>query len=345
MLLAGGCLSASASGLLLCPALSGDPLAILARVQGRGLQLGNCTGAVALEDRVAVCAESAGQLPTDVRIAAHQSNEHVLLLPSGKPRDPVPQRVRRGIDRCQRLARLSRRRHQVFVQPQEVDHSSQRTGQVAKTRRDGRLELVLLQHPGLHREQPRQVEQPAVTHRQLRTHRNDRAERLLGVLVPVLVLLLARQRHDHAVAGSPGAGGVGRAVATDDAELEHGRGKPEHELPGPPVGEVEGRVEVGSHQRPRVGSQVAPLVGVHEMGRSDPRTTGYRPKFLLLTGVEWSVDGEELVKLVLAHCRASPSVTADRLTVRPCSDIPADETVTEGTRTALPQVTLVGGRP
>ena len=104
--------------------MSGAPLATLAHLQGRVLQLGNSASALALEDGVALRPEPTGQLPADVEIAAHQLHEHVLLLPSGQPGDPTPHLPSRGIDRLQRLARLGRRRQQFVVEAQELDDIS-----------------------------------------------------------------------------------------------------------------------------------------------------------------------------------------------------------------------------
>src|SRR5690606_490781 len=65
------------------------------------------------------------------------------------------------------------------------------------------------------------------------------------------------------------------------------------------------RVVVALHQQVRVAPEVAPVVLVRETGRRDPCPGGQRPDRGLLVVVQWPVDCQEFVVLVLAHCPSS----------------------------------------
>jgi hypothetical protein len=121
------------------------------------------------------------------------------------------------------------------------------------------------------------------------------------------VVLAGEFEHDGLVR-EPGAELVVDVVVLDGIGIEQISGEAEHHPMGSPVGHVQVCVVVTLHQPVRVTLEIAPVVLVHETGGGDPCPRGQRPDLSLLVIVQWSVDRQELVVLVLAHCPSAQSV-------------------------------------
>ena len=98
--------------------------------------------------------------------------------------------------------------------------------------------------------------------------------------------------------------GVRGAVLPGGLRIQHPARQPEHQPPRTPVRQVQERVEVPLHHRPRVALEVAPLVLVDEPRGRYLRPGRNRPQLGALFLGQRPVEREELVVLVFAHaCR------------------------------------------
>jgi hypothetical protein len=171
-----------------------------------------------------------------------------------------------------------------------------------------RLEgVVRIQLTGLHCQQPRQVGDPAVAVQQLRPQWRQRRQQL-AILEPLLLrfLGLAPEVQDHMVLGHRQGGWTARDAGTQVLEVHRGRRQAEHQPPAAPVGEVHVHVEIADQQLGRVGLEIAPVVLVEEPCRRDLGTRRNAPQLRHLRWRQRTVQGHELVILVLAHDLRAP---------------------------------------
>jgi len=169
--------------------------------------------------------------------------------------------------------------------------------------RNPRLRGVGVQLAGLHRQQPRQVGDPAVAPEQLSPQWRQRRQQL-AILEPFLLLRLlglAPQVQDHMVLGHRQGHRTARHAGAQVVQVHRGPRQAEHQPPAAPVGEVHVHVEVAGQQLGRVGLQVAPVVLVEEPCRRDLRARRDAPQLRHLRWGQRTVQGHELVVLVLAH--------------------------------------------
>ena len=164
------------------------------------------------------------------------------------------------------------------------------------------LRGVRVQLTSLRCQQPGQVGDPAVAAQQLRPQWRQRRQEL-AVLEPLLLRLLglAPEVQDHMVLGHRQGNRTARHAGAQVLEVHHGPRQAKHQPPTAPVGEVHVHVEVAGQQLGRVGLQIAPLVLVEEPCRRDLRARRNAPQLRHLCCGQRTVQGDELVRLVLAH--------------------------------------------
>ncbi|MGA5130079.1 hypothetical protein ACPCTO_09770 [Streptomyces olivoreticuli] len=212
---------------------------------------------------------------------------------------------------------LGRDCQQVVVHAQEVRERALRCGQFVEPGRDGRLRAslvfrfgVVLEFPGGECGEPGEVEGTQIAGGEFVAYTDEGGQRVVGPLDPVAALVLAGQVEEKVGAGGPGVDVVVEAVGLDGGEVQGLLGQAEHQPMGAPVGDVQVGVEVALGHMARIPTQVTPVVGVGEAGGGDPGPGGEGPQLVLFLAAERTVEGLELVILVLAHT-ADPIAAAD----------------------------------
>jgi hypothetical protein len=97
-----------------------------------------------------------------------------------------------------------------------------------------------------------------------------------------------------------------RDAGSQVLKVQRGQRQAEHQPPTAPVGEVHMHVEVAGQQLGRVGLQISPVVLVEEPCRRDLSPRRDAPQLRHPRHRQRTVQGHELVALVLAHDTPAP---------------------------------------
>src|SRR5690606_37858535 len=142
---------------------------------------------------------------------------------------------------------------------------------------------------------------------------DDRRQQCRWVVVEVELtrfVLAGEVEHDELVRG-PGVDPVADAVAFDDTRIEEIARQPEHHPVSAPVGDIQVRIVDMLHEPSGGTFEVAPVILVDEAAGRDPCPGRQQPNRSPLAIVEWPVDRQKFVVLILAHYPSTPSERAN----------------------------------